>query len=199
MKKHGNCTVEGCDRLAHYKQEMICQMHYFRRMRNGHFGLKQSKYQRLGYSEHSNGYRILRIPDHPLAHARGDVYEHRAVVFDKYGWDLPPCEMCGAESDLSTRKTHIDHIDENRANNDPSNLRILCNPCNVSRTEKVHHSYGHCMAVTVNGVTKTPAEWARETGVKVHAATIRQRIKAGYTHYDALYAPKITHNGNARQ
>jgi len=199
MSNHGNCTVEGCTRPANYKQEMICQMHYFRRMRNGHFGLKQSKYQRLGYHEHSNGYRVLIIPGHPLSSSRGEVYEHRSVVFKRHGWGLPPCEICGAESDWNTRKTHIDHIDEDRANNRPENLRVLCNYCNVSRTKKSHHSYSHCQSITVNGKTMTPTEWARQPNVNVHAATIRHRIKSGYSPYDALYAAKITHNGNARK
>lgn len=199
MKEHGTCTVEGCARPAHYKQDKICQMHYFRRMRNGTFNRKETKYDKQGYHNHSNGYRLLKIPGHPLARDNGQIFEHRAVVFDKYGWNLTPCEFCGAESGWFTRKTHIDHIDENRANNHPSNLRILCNPCNVSRTKKIHHSYDHCMAVTVNGITKTPTEWARDPDVLVTAATIRHRLKAGYTPYDALYAPKITHNGKSKK
>lgn len=199
MRNHGKCTVEGCTRPANYKQDMICQMHYFRRMRNGNFGLKETKYQRQGYHEHSNGYRLLKIPGHPLARASGQVFEHRVVAFDKYGWNIPPCEICGAESDWFTRKTHIDHIDEDRSNNAPENLRVLCNPCNVSRTTKTFHEYEHCQAITVNGKTMTPTEWSRQPGVNVHAATIRARIKSGYSPYDALYAPKITHNGNARK
>lgn len=199
MKSHGTCTVKDCDRPAHYKQEMICQMHYFRRMRNGSFDLRETKYEKQGYYEHSNGYRILVMPDHPLARKSGEVFEHRVVAFDKYGWDLPSCEFCGAESDWFTRKTHIDHIDENRANNHPNNLRVLCNPCNVRRTEKTYHRYEHCEAVTIDGVTRTPTEWARQPGVDVHAATIRHRIKSGYNPYDALYAPKVTHNGNKRK
>lgn len=198
MKSHGECSVPGCERAANYKQDMICQMHYFRRMRNGTFDLKETKYQKQGYHEHSNGYRLLKIPGHPIARKDGVIFEHRAVMFDIHGWDLPPCEKCGAESDWFTRKTHIDHIDKDRTNNNPSNLRVLCNPCNVSRTEKIHHSYDHCLAVTVNGVTKTPTEWSREPGVEVTAATIRKRIKDGYSHHDALYARKITHNGNVR-
>lgn len=61
MKSHGICTVEDCQRPAYYKQEMICQMHYFRRMRNGSFDLRKTKYEKQGYYEHSNGYRIKDI------------------------------------------------------------------------------------------------------------------------------------------
>jgi len=41
------------------------------------------------------------------------------------------CENCG-----STKKLQSDHIDGNRSNNDPSNLRTLCHPChNIKTTE----------------------------------------------------------------
>lgn len=199
MKSHGTCTVQDCERPAHYKQDMICQMHYFRRMRNGGFDLKKTKYEKQGYYEHSNGYRLLVMPDHPLARKGGEVFEHRVVAFEKYGFDLPPCEFCGAESDWFTRKTHIDHVDEDRANNHPDNLRVLCNSCNTKRTKKIYHSYDHCMSVTVDGVTMTPTEWSRQPRVSVTAATIRHRIASGYSHKEAVYSPKKTHNGNERK
>jgi 5-methylcytosine-specific restriction endonuclease McrA len=39
------------------------------------------------------------------------------------------CESCGA-----TKKLQIDHIDGDRSNNDPSNLKTLCHPCHINKT-----------------------------------------------------------------
>jgi len=38
--KKVKCHIDGCDRDAQYKERQLCQMHYFRHMRNGHYGLK---------------------------------------------------------------------------------------------------------------------------------------------------------------
>lgn len=41
------------------------------------------------------------------------------------------CEKCG-----STKNLQIDHIDRNRSNNHPNNLKTLCHPChNIKTTE----------------------------------------------------------------
>lgn len=199
MREYGHCSVDGCTKKANYKSEMLCQMHYFRRMRNGSFELRQTKYQKNGFYQHAGGYKVLMIPGHPLAQNDGSIFEHRVVVFGLVGWNIPPCSFCGADSDWFSRKTHIDHIDKDRSNNAPENLRVLCNPCNTGRTKRDFSSYEHCGAVTVNGVTKTPTEWSREDGVNVTGATIERRISVGYTHYDAVYGEKKTHNGNKKK
>lgn len=48
------------------------------------------------------------------------------------------CERCGATSNLS-----IHHVDENRLNNDPSNLQTLCSRCHTT----VHWETGKTMPV----------------------------------------------------
>lgn len=39
------------------------------------------------------------------------------------------CEKCG-----TTKKLQVDHIDRNRSNNNPDNLRTLCHSCHNDET-----------------------------------------------------------------
>lgn len=41
------------------------------------------------------------------------------------------CETCG-----TTRNLTVDHIDHNTLNNTPTNLRVLCRPCNSANTRR---------------------------------------------------------------
>ncbi|AFR03268.1 HNH endonuclease [Pectobacterium carotovorum] len=187
------CKVEGCEReCTHYPRKGICQMHYFRMMRYGTYELTRSG-KRKDRSHNAKGYQMLHLPNHPLAMANGTVYEHRKVVYDKYGDDLPPCEKCGKHIDWKT--AHIDHKDEVVDNNKPENLRVLCRACNVMRARVYipEHTKKGRSAITYEGVTKTASEWARDPRVNVSACTIQVRIKRGMSIEDALFSPKTTH------
>ena len=191
------CKIDGCGRDAMYQKDQVCQKHYFRFMRYGTYDLtmKPRQAKRL----HSAGYVCLFIPDHPLANSNGEVYEHRKVMYDKYGESIPNCELCGAETEWHNRNTHIDHINEIKDDNRVGNLRILCNSCNVKRANKQENyiNKAHTITLTIDGVSGTATWWARQPGVEVAGNTIRHRkIKKGFSDYDAVYAPKKTHNGN---
>lgn len=187
------CKVEGCEReCKHYPGKGICQMHYFRMMRYGTYELTKNG---KGKFRHKNakGYQMLKIPDHPLSMANGCVYEHRKVVYDRYGETLPPCEKCGKE--VTWKTAHIDHIDEGVDNNADSNLRVLCRACNVMRS-RVHipeHTKKGRTAITFNGETKTATEWSRDPRVSVSETSIKRRLKNGMNVEDALFSPKVTH------
>lgn len=67
----------------------------------------------------------------------------RAVVqADSHRWrarQIKPkdrCEDCGA-----TEKLHIHHIDRNPANNEPSNLAVLCSSCHQKRHWREDREY----------------------------------------------------------
>lgn len=45
------------------------------------------------------------------------------------------CVLCGA--DAKTRLLEIDHMDFNVRNNDPKNLRVLCEWCNFGRRKNI--------------------------------------------------------------
>jgi hypothetical protein len=134
------------------------------------------------------------MPDHPLADKTGSVWEHRKVVYDRLGDTLPPCELCGKF--LTWEIAHIDHIDVDTSNNDPANLRPLCSPCNTRRgVQMPQYMRKRRHAITFDGETKTASEWARDPRVKVAHNVISQRKRRGMSDYDALFSPKLTHNG----
>lgn len=187
------CKVDGCEReCKHYPGKGICQMHYFRMMRYGTYELtKVGKGKER--TQNAKGYQMLKLPSHPLAMANGCVYEHRKVIYDRYGDELPPCEMCGKE--VTWKNAHIDHIDEVVDHNEESNLRVLCRACNVMRS-RVHipeHTKKGRTAITFNGETKTVTEWTRDPRVFVSQTAINRRLKSGMSVEDALFSPKITH------
>lgn len=195
------CKIEGCERESVYKTQQVCQKHYFRMMRYGTYELTTVG-KRKERSQNAKGYQMLFLPDHPLAMANGSVYEHRKVVYDQYGENIPPCQLCGKS--INWKTVHIDHIDDSVDNNGPENLRALCRACNTMRA-RVHipqHTVKRRHAITFKGVTKTPTEWAREPGVRVSGATIIRRIKDGMSVEQALFGEKVTHRGtkaNPRQ
>lgn len=186
------CKVEHCDRECMYQEQQVCQKHYFRMMRYGTYELTKTG-KRKDRSQNAKGYQMLHLPQHPLAMANGSVYEHRKVIYDRHGECLPPCQKCSKQ--VSWKTVHIDHIDEVVENNEPENLRVLCRACNVMRS-RVHipqHTLKRRQAITWEGKTQTPTEWARDQRVKVSGSTIRRRIRDGYSVEQALFGKKITH------
>ncbi|WP_186158968.1 HNH endonuclease signature motif containing protein [Burkholderia gladioli] len=111
------------------------------------------------------------------------------IVYGKYGDDLPPCELCGKV--LNWRTVHVDHIDENPSNNDPTNLRPLCRGCNVSRTTRIDS-----VVLTANGISKCASAWARDPQVDFCYRSIIRRKASGMSDFEVLFGKKLTHNGN---
>ncbi len=85
------------------------------------------------YIDSSNGYIYFCDVTHPLSTTNGKVALHRHIASVKVGrW-------------LSTGE-HVHHIDENKQNNDPSNLEIL----SKSEHYKLHHELvGHNLTIDV--------------------------------------------------
>lgn len=192
----GVCKVEGCHRDARYKSARLCQKHYFRMRRYG-----TTDTTRVGHRKDRivtpNGYVRVSDDTHPLA-ADGYVFEHRKVAYDARQGVAESCELCGKA--VTWRTCHVDHIDEDRQNNNESNLRVCCNACNTQRNPKSpRYEHRGCMAVSYNGETKTPTEWERDPRVKVTRATIRRRKKNGESDYDALFRERVTHKHHYRR
>jgi len=122
------CKVNGCDNDSAYVKDDVCQMHYFRFMRNGTYDTVRKRNYRY---TNPKGYQAIYEPDHILSQKNGYVYEHRFVMYSVFGDNLPDCALCGKECNWDLYTTHIDHIDEDVTNNKPDNLRSLCNACNT--------------------------------------------------------------------
>lgn len=183
------CKVDDCDRVSMYKKDDVCQMHYFRFMRNGTYDTVKTRRYRIS---NPKGYQLLFIPDHPLAQSKGYVYEHRYVMYSIWGDCLPDCELCGKSCDWEPYTTHIDHIDNDVTNNDQKNLRSLCNACNSRRDYPLMHELGWCSSIEYDGKTDTANGWSRDSRVSVAGTTIHRRIKNGDSIEDALFKPSRT-------
>jgi len=179
------CKVEGCGREAMYKKDELCQKHYFRFMRHGTFELTNTRKYRL---TNPAGYKKIYEPKHFLSNKDGYVYEHR-FIYAQSGQQMRSCEMCGKE--INWKTSHIDHIDNDVANNQLENLRAVCRGCNVFRAHTVL-SQGKIF-ITLENITLTPTAWARQPDVTVSSTTIRRRFLSGASAYDAIYGDKTTH------
>ena len=60
------------------------------------------------------------------------------VLWEKIGPGSHPCHWCGHllvwMHGLSAESLQVDHLDEDRANNDPTNLVPSCHTCNKLRS-----------------------------------------------------------------
>ena len=136
------CVVTDCGKDQDRKQ--MCSTHYMRHWRNG---TTDRIRRRKGTLTHSHGYIIKSRPSHPLADNRGYVYEHRLVCFDAYGKGPFSCHWCG--DTVNWAGLHVDHIDDDKKNNDIENLALSCPSCNTGR-----------------GRMKAIRTWRRKTGVE---------------------------------
>ena len=185
------CRVEECAREARYKTEQLCQKHYFRLWRNGHTHLKKSRPRGGIYRyQDSRGYFYVRKMGHPLADARGCVWEHRFLYYEKVSKELDVCQLCETPVDWAT--VHIDHIDNDKSNNSLDNLRPLCRACNVYRDRPLTSGCKHIF--TVGDLSMSAHHWASRDDVYVSGATIiRRRLKKNWSDWDCIYHPRITH------
>lgn len=187
------CKVEGCGRDAMYKKQRVCQMHYFRNMRNNTYDtIMKRKYRIVNPA----GYHKIYEPQHILSDSQGYIYEHRAILFSTLGHlETIACQLCGKL--MSWDNLQTDHIDEDVTNNHSYNLRPLCIACNTERgrAKIPKHTANGRYSITYLGVTKTPTEWARDENVKVSHSTIIRRKQLGMSDEDALFSEKKTHNG----
>lgn len=190
------CSADGCERSSMYKSLCLCQKHYFRLRRTGTVAKReQSRAKKITTP---NGYVRVWDKDHPLACQRGYVFEHRHAMWSVVGASVGNCQLCGKAESWET--CHIDHIDNDRKNNNISNLRVLCRGCNVKRgfTVYSYKNRGEVGLIEIDGVIDTPAGWSRRNDVNVTGATIVRRIKSGQSPREAVYGSKKTHNGNTR-
>lgn len=171
-----------------YTEQQVCQMHYFRFMRKGHYELEPRTYRIINEA----GYHSVWNPSHPLAQQGGYVFEHRAVLFAAIGPAPMQCALC--QTALTWKTCKVDHIDEVVSNNERSNLRPTCNFCNSRRGIRPPIEWDWTHKLTHSGERRTARDWARDPRVRVAYATIIRRKKRGASDEEALFAPRKTHN-----
>lgn len=184
------CKIEGCEKSAVYKSDQVCQMHYFRFMRNGTYDtVRKRAYRYINPA----GYHSIYEPEHCLAQKNGYVYEHRFNLFNEKGRSISKCELCNSPwSWDDIYNSHVDHIDEDKSNNKPINLRPLCNSCNTKRTKVDYSKLNGFTSISLNGKTMTATEWSRQPGVEVTRSTIVSRISKGWSVEDAIFTKSKT-------
>jgi len=144
--KHGyeymSCKVEGCQKDTDRKG--FCSLHYMRQWRNGTTDKIQKRKEKL---IHSHGYIIIYDKGHKLADKNGCVYQHRHGYYQAYGEGPFDCYWCGKI--VCWDNLHIDHLDDDKTNNDIDNLKATCPRCNQKR-----------------GAEKVIATWRSKTGIE---------------------------------
>ena len=123
------CDVPGCERK--HRGHGYCQLHLNRWRRGIPLDLPPKEPRRKRY-------RYVKRPDHPLAMKNGAVLVHRMVLFDTTGGARMPCFWCGRPVEwfrgrFDPSAVHVDHLDHDPHNNDPTNLLPSCNSCNAGR------------------------------------------------------------------
>lgn len=146
VRTRRRCQVDECDRWV--VSHGYCELHW-RRVQKWGDPHKVGKRQSSGPTINHNGYVVLQEPEHPLAMASGQVLEHRMILYDRIGPGPHSCYICGKtvswQHKDQRRRIAVDHLDNNPRNNDPSNLRVCCQPCNVRRpsTARTACNAGH--------------------------------------------------------
>lgn len=122
----GPCAIEGCEGKATRKAQH-CEKHYIRIRRTGVATPRHAE------GRYTTGAGYIKLLDrmHPLSDSNGNVYEHRHVAYVEHKGQCPGCFWCGVE--LEWKTAVVDHLDEQKANNTPSNLVVSCNDCNRAR------------------------------------------------------------------
>ena len=106
-EQYDDCSVDGCSKVSFARG--FCSMHYWRWRTKGDVGPAESVH--LGRYVMRHGYVVMHVPDHPDAHAKGYVLEHRLVMEHMLGRRLERWE-------------NVHHVNGIRSDNRPENLEL---------------------------------------------------------------------------
>ena len=181
------CSIEGCNKRTRTRSSDLCRMHYHRLWRTG----TTDKVDRMiaPSFEHSDGYQMIYVPDHPMARPGSNyAYEHRVVFHDEKGGGPHRCHWCSRWI-TGRMKLHVDHKDGNRANNAAANLVPACSGCNTNRSDPDRaQRMSSAVIISYDGITKSSSWWARRIGIS--RGSLMARIRNGWPLERALTEPR---------
>lgn len=173
-----SCSVPDCDRRRRAIGSLYCETHYYRLRRTGRIDVSPRK----GFYRQKRGYVVQHgMSGHPLATERNphEVYQHRVVFFAQHGEGPFLCHHCSKT--VTWDDMDIDHLDDDRGNNDPSNLVASCPPCNKERGRDKWRAKMEQRRIMLSafGTTKCLSEWARDVGIS--SSAMRTRLSKGWS------------------
>lgn len=185
------CRVHGCASVANRKGAQMCEKHYMRNRRNG--TTNKLDVVKPGALTHSHGYKLIHAPDHELRRASNRVYEHRAVYYAHHGSGPFVCHWCSVV--VCWDDMHVDHLNDQKDDNSPTNLVASCAACNQKRgfrkMTKTHQQMSS-RRYTAHGKTMCLNEWSRHLGLSRNA--IEYRLEAGWK-IDDVFSPRKGRSG----
>lgn len=172
----GLCTAPCCKQPANRIGAGLCEKHYIRHRRHGDFEKRSTL--KPGLLMHEGGYLLVHDPGHPLRRGKTRVYQHRIVYYAAHGEGPFSCHWC--RQAVTWGDMHVDHLDDNPANNDERNLVASCPRCNQKRGRwKLVANNRKKYGKTFGGETMTIGEWAKALGVP--RSRLAQRLAAGWS------------------
>jgi len=177
------CIVAGCDLPSRRLSGPYCEKHYMRFYRNG----KTDKKISASVREHSHGYVLEPANGHFLARGSSHAYQHRLVYHKVHGNGPFLCHWCALS--VTWDDMHVDHLDDDRKNNEASNLVASCPECNQKRGQhKIQNTWRSKIGIHALGMVKTMNEWAAYAGIS--RQSILHRLKSGWSFEDAVTKPR---------
>lgn len=179
------CRVDGCKQEANRVTSGLCEKHYYRLRRTGTTSLQTKDREPI---KHSDGYVLVYDPNHDLRRTSPRQYEHRVIFYEEHGAGPFNCHWC--KDRVTWDDMHVDHLNDVRDDNSPTNLVASCPSCNQGRAryKTVLASKQRATKITFDGVTKTIPEWAREVGISYNS--LRRRISEGWPIERCLTEPR---------
>lgn len=178
------CRAECCGKVANRVGAGLCEAHYAKLRR---YGDPNHKIVAPDIRVHSGGYLQQCAPGHKLANGGLRAYQHRLVYHAEHGDGPFNCHWCGKRVTWDTM--HVDHLNDQVGDNRPENLVAACPECNMHRNvENQRASYRRRFGLTVDGETKTIAEWA--AGIGISHVSLKSRIAAGWDLRRAVTEPR---------
>jgi hypothetical protein len=182
IKKYGifiPCAVEGCDRRMVAKS--YCYKHYERWKNNGDPLITKVEY-----------HGMKSVPEYTVwTHMRARCYDKNSISYPNYGGrGITICDRWKSfkafYEDMGSRPSPTHQLE--RINNDkgysPENCKWATKLEQANNTRTNH-------LVTIDGSTKTIAEWSRKSGLG--QGTIWYRVHRGWTG-NKLLSPIRKHN-----